>query len=199
MTPGRLTSWLFGMFFVLAGPALLFYAGTWWENRPAGWPDYPIGPCPFCVHLGFGDSIGARYASLLAADKVAVKQVATIEKAQAFVTQQAAKQQAQVQTQIKYVYRTIYKEIPGVLTPQLDRSFPVPVGALRVLDAAAGGRQVSEVPDPAGRPDDLASGSPWSTVAAVTANNYEACYANSAQLAGLIAWVRAEQAASQAP
>lgn len=62
MSPGKLVGWAFGVFFALAGPALLFGTGVWWENRPAGWPNYAMGPCPICLHIRFPDGPGARLA-----------------------------------------------------------------------------------------------------------------------------------------
>lgn len=51
MSPGKLIGGLVGIFLALAGPLAIGYAG-WWLALDR--PDWRIGPCPFCLHLGAG-------------------------------------------------------------------------------------------------------------------------------------------------
>ncbi len=87
------------------------------------------------------------------------------------------------------VYRTLYREIPRHVPAQAVARCDVPVGFVRVHDAAA--VAVPAVPDPVGRPDEAASGVGLDRVAVAVAGNYETCNAVRAQLAALQSWVRA--------
>ncbi|MDB5431096.1 MAG: phage head-tail adapter protein [Caulobacter sp.] len=68
----------------------------------------------------------------------------------------------------------------------------VPVGFVRLHDAAAGG---AALPDAAGVADDAASAVTLAAVAGTVIDNYGSCNATREQLIGLQGWVRAQQAA----
>ncbi len=73
---------------------------------------------------------------------------------------------------------TLIKEIPRYVTPQADASCTVPVGFVRLHDAAAG-----NLLDPgAGDADAAPSGLALSTVAGTVAQNYTDSHANAEQL-----------------
>ncbi len=81
---------------------------------------------------------------------------------------------------------TIVKEIPRYVTPQADASCTVPVGFVRLHDAAAG-----NLLDPgAGDADAAPSGLALSAVAGTVAGNYTDSHANAAQLTELQALLR---------
>jgi len=86
---------------------------------------------------------------------------------------------------------TITKEIPVYVTAQADARCDVPVGFVRVHDAAA---QNVPVDRPAGDPDAPAEGLALSTVAATVADNYTTCHETEAQVIGLQDYVRGLQA-----
>lgn len=86
---------------------------------------------------------------------------------------------------------TIVKEVPVYVTPQADRVCPVPVGFVRLHDAAAENRPLA---GPAGDPDAPAAGIALSTVANTIAGNYTSCHAIREQLIGLQDVVRKRQA-----
>lgn len=85
---------------------------------------------------------------------------------------------------------TITKEIPVYVTAQADAACSVPVGFVRVHDAAA----ANDLPGPAGVTDAQPSGLALSTVAGTVVDNYATCHAAIEQLNALQSWVRANQA-----
>jgi hypothetical protein len=85
---------------------------------------------------------------------------------------------------------TIVKEVPVYVTPQADRACPVPVGFVRLHDAAAENRPLA---GPAGDPDAPAADIALSTVANTVADNYTSCHAIREQLIGLQDAVRQRQ------
>ncbi|MGS0892724.1 hypothetical protein ACVBGC_09295 [Burkholderia stagnalis] len=81
---------------------------------------------------------------------------------------------------------TIIKEVPVYVDREADRACVVPVGFVRVHDAAAVNMPVG---DP-GRADATAAGVALSAVAATVAGNYTTCHENAEQLIALQARVR---------
>ena len=86
--------------------------------------------------------------------------------------------------------RTIIKEIPVYVTPAADAGCVIPVGFVRVHDAAAQGA----VPVPSGNPDAPAPGVALSTVAETVTGNYGTAHEIAEQLKALQDWIRAQQA-----
>jgi hypothetical protein len=80
---------------------------------------------------------------------------------------------------------TIRKEIPRHVTPEVDRAFPLSVGFVRVLDAAAAGVPIAEDSQ---RLDAQASTVAPSDAASVVAGNYGSCLENAATLEAVQAW-----------
>ena len=72
----------------------------------------------------------------------------------------------------------LQREIPSYVTPATDRAFPLPVGFVRLHDAAATGI----VPGPAGAADATASDVTASQAADVIVSNYGTCLEIRAQL-----------------
>ena len=187
---------MLGAFRLLIGGAVafvcataLFWAGLLFEHRPAGWPDLKLG----LFHLRLPDGPWAQLAAMqraAAAAEVHNRQVA-LQRAQ--VSQAASAVEAKAQEHIRIVYRTLRAEIPAYVTPETDRRFALPVGLVRLHDAAARGVEVSRVPDPAERPDGAASGVQPSDLADALVENYGACRADAEQLAALQTWIRRQQ------
>jgi hypothetical protein len=73
-----------------------------------------------------------------------------------FITEKAGEESAAHQQKIQVITRTIVREVPNHVTAQDDAACTVPLGALRLLDAAA--RGLPPVPGPAGRSDGAAPG-----------------------------------------
>ena len=96
---------------------------------------------------------------------------------------------------VREVGATITKEIPVYVTAKADAACPVPVGIVRLHDAAAEGH----VPEPAaGDPDAPATGLALSAVADTVAGNYTTCHQTAAQLTALQAWVEAHAPPAEA-
>ncbi|MGO1069241.1 hypothetical protein [Lysobacter sp. CA199] len=81
----------------------------------------------------------------------------------------------------------ITKEIPIYVTPTADAACTVPVGFVRLHDAAAANEPTGPSP---GHPDAPSAGVALSDVAGVVADNYAACHANAEQVIGLQDYVR---------
>lgn len=104
------------------------------------------------------------------------------------ISDAAEAKQIVVQHDIQVQTRTIVKEVPTYVTAQTDAECWVPVGLVRVFNAAATGADPATVTDPAGRPDAAASGINCSEVAAAVAESFGAARSNAAELTGLQAW-----------
>lgn len=92
---------------------------------------------------------------------------------------------------VKEVGRTIIKEVPVYVSAEADRACTVPVGFVRLHDAAAAGVRP---PDPAGAADARPAGVALSAVTETVAGNYTACNANAEQLNSVLELVRDYQA-----
>lgn len=89
---------------------------------------------------------------------------------------------------VREVGATIIREVPRYVSIEADRACVVPVGFVRVHDAAAAG--VPPAAEGAGDADAPAPGVALSTVAATVADNYTTCHAIAEQVIALQAHVR---------
>lgn len=87
----------------------------------------------------------------------------------------------------------ITKEVPIYVTPIADARCTVPVGFVRLHDAAAQGSALSAAP---GAAVDAPSGLALSAVASTVAGNYGICRATAERLSALQEWVKRQHAAS---
>lgn len=124
-----------------------------------------------------------------------VRVVKVVEK-QATAATAIAAHQAAVRTEIQWRTRILIEKAPDYVTPKADARCVVPVGFVRLHDAAAAGQD--PVPDPAARADDAASGVALSAVGATVAGNYGGCRENAAKLTDLQAWLIQVKAAADA-
>lgn len=95
------------------------------------------------------------------------------------------------QVEIRYVTRTLVEKVPVYVSPEVDRSYPLPVGLVRLHDAAASGQP--PVPGGAGELDDSPSPVVASTLARTIVGNYGEYHACRAQVMGWIDWYRQQQ------
>jgi hypothetical protein len=169
-----------------------------------GWKGYAAAAA-VALLVGFGGGWKARDLVADAADwqraKAALKaaqinaaRIGVADKITADVGRKAEDRQVEIRT----VTKTLIREVPIYVTAETDRSYPVPVGLVRLHDAAALGLPAA-LPDPAGRADDAPSGVAASTLGETVADNYGTCRANAAQLDALEEWVRQQQAAWALP
>lgn len=127
-----------------------------------------------------------------------VERVVYRERAAADVTQAAGEKAATRQAEIRYVTRTIVEKVPEYVTAEADRTCVLPVGFVRVHDAAAAG-EGDALPEPAGQSNDAPSGVACSAAAVTIAGNYGDYAVVAAQLTDLQQWVRDQQALSASP
>ena len=133
------------------------------------------------------DQMDARFqrAAIQYAAKVAVRQLA----ANKAIDTRVVAAQARVVT----VTRIITEQVPVYVTPLADHRCIVPVGFVRIHDAAAGG--VPPLPFGAGQSADAASGIGLSTVAETLTSNYAIANTCAVQLKGWQDWYVAQSAA----
>lgn len=163
-----------------------------------GWRGYAV-VAVGCTLAGFGGgyklrSLQADHAALRAvqAQVKVVERVVYRERAQADVTSAVETRAAAERVRVETIIRTIIKEVPKYVTPQTDTRFALPLGLIRVHDAAALGVDVSSLSYAAGQSDDAPAPAKPSELAATIADNYGVCLATGAQLIGLQSWVRAQ-------
>lgn len=168
----------------------------------AGWKGYAaLGAAMLIVGFGSGWTVrdwkaGADATRAAKAETKAAVRVIYRERAQADVTSRVGAAAAKAQIEIRYRTETLIKEVPVYVTVEADRQCVVPVGFVRLHDAAAAG---SAIPEPAGVADDAPSGVALSAIAATVAGNYGDYQAVSRQLTDLQDWVRQQQAVTNAP
>jgi hypothetical protein len=148
--------------------------------------------------VGSGYALGHRSARLEAQGEawqaealLNRRAIDRIERATA-ATQLIAEASAARAAQIRTFTTTLVREVPVHVDAETDARFPMPVGLVRVHDAAALGRPVSAIPDPAGRPDGEASDVVASTLASVVALNYGTCREDQTRLSAWQAWATAQ-------
>lgn len=100
---------------------------------------------------------------------------------------------AATRTEIQWRTRTLIEKVPEYVTVQADAACPVPVGFVRLHDAAAAG--VAREFGATGGPDDRPSGVALSAVAETVVANYGTCDDTRNTLLALQAWERSRQAA----
>lgn len=110
-------------------------------------------------------------------------------------TQAIAEASAARTAEIRTFTTTLIREVPSHVSPETDARFPLPVGLVRLHDAAAAGLELSAVPDPAGRADGEASSIAPSQFAAVVATNYGTCREDQSRLSAWQAWATAQASA----
>ena len=145
--------------------------------------------------LGADSGWARRDAAALSADLAREKGAHLADLGAQQASQKTGGEHELAAVRLRTVYRTIEREVPTHVTAEIDDRFPVPVGFVRVHDAAALGLPVADVHDPAGRPDDAAADVAASEAATVIAGNYAACADTAERLRSLQAWWRGQLAA----
>jgi len=143
--------------------------------------------------FGSGFYTAWHYKSLEERAAVADAAVAVVKTtdAQSAVTESVGASTAVAETKVVTVTKTILKKVPVYVTKEADAHCIIPVGFVRLHDAAANG--VPSLPDTSGKPDDAASGVELSDIASTVADNYGTYNEVKAQLEGLQSWVKQQQ------
>jgi phosphoribosylformylglycinamidine (FGAM) synthase-like enzyme len=171
MTPALLALWRFRSW-IGAGVALVavLALGAVWVHRGH--------------ELASAKALAASQAQAIAQMKAdEVRQAA-----QTKISDAAEQKQIVIQHDIQVQTRTIVKEVPTYVTPEADARCILPVGFVRLYNAAALGSDPATVPAPAGLADGAPSGIACSEVAADLADNFGIARSTAAQLTGLQAW-----------
>ena len=175
-----------------------------WLAALAGWKGYAV-VAAVCLAVGAGSGYKVRdvmaqadSAKAAKAEVRTVERVVYRERAAADVTERIGTQAAARQAEIRYVTRTIVEKVPEYVTAEADRTCVLPVGFVRLHDAAAAG-QGDALPEPAGQSNDAPSGVACSAAAETIVGNYGDYSAVAAQLTDLQGWVREQQAFSAQP
>jgi hypothetical protein len=146
-----------------------------------------------CVVAGFAAGWKVHDWADAQAQLKATRHVVGVVQAQGRVNDAIAVQQQATHDRIRTVTKTIIEEVPTYVTAQADAHCTVPLGFIRVHDAAADG--LPPVPLGSGRSADAPSGVAISSVAATVAGNYGLCNGFREQLMGWQAWYTGQQAA----
>lgn len=140
----------------------------------------------------------ARYDNHLRADSEAKMKAAfeviDIERDQSSVTAAVGAGVAEKTIAIQHRTQEVIRDVPKIITPDIDRRYPLPYGALRVYDASLG---VSGPADGAGKPDDAPSPVATSDAFAVIAGNNGQCLEWREQLIGWQDWYAQQKALSE--
>ncbi|MDO1559077.1 hypothetical protein Q0812_06505 [Brevundimonas sp. 2R-24] len=140
-----------------------------------------------------GRAEAARARELADARVAEARQVAEIIERQRLINVDSDRAALAAERRIAAASRSLSQQVESHAPSSDPDHCPVPVGLVRLHDAAAQGLS-SPLPDPAGRSDDAASGLESSALAATVVENYGACHAVADRLTRLQAWV-ADQAA----
>jgi hypothetical protein len=127
-----------------------------------------------------------RWEARVAADQA---RAAKLADAQAVAGAAVGASVAARQAEVRILRQTLIREVPRYVTLEADARCAVPVGLVRLHDAAAAGLPVAT--DAAEQSADAASGLALSAVAETVADNYGACHANAEALKGWQSWWRA--------
>jgi hypothetical protein len=147
------------------------------------------------VHRIDEATIAAMKLAEAQAQLAAANAAAAIQKKEDAVSLARAVSEARAQQKITTQTVTLTKEVPVYVSAKTDARTCVTYGLVRVLDAAATGRDPAELPLGAGESDESCASVAASSLARNVAENYGAARANAEQLNALEAWV-AEQAAA---
>lgn len=165
---------------------------SWWDNRPAHTPRIHIPLLFGCCTWEAPESLKARLQSYIDADALALARAQAINREQAVESQIASTAETKAQAVIVTRYRTLLKEVPTYVTQNADTKCVVPVGFVRLLDAAAAGNDLPAASPSPGESYDAPAHVELDTVASSVVSNYGAANANAQQLKALEDWVRAE-------
>jgi hypothetical protein len=184
----------------MIGVFWLFIAGgaaVWWYDRRP--PDVPkpvvarlwIFSHTFALAPSLRAQLDASQATYRQAMTLAAEHNRIVGAATASLNAKVNVAEAAAQKAIHDRNTVLNKEIPRVLTPAVDLAFALPVGFVRIHDAAAADVELSSVPLPAGLSDGSASPVEISRAAAVIADNYAECHLDAERLTQLQDWAAA--------
>ena len=176
-----------GIFWLAAVGAYAMYQ---WDRRPPHTPAVHV----LFWHWEAPESLKAQLGDYVLAEAKATARAKAVEAESTLITAQAEANVTAALAHTHTITRTIIKEVPLVITPAIDRGYPLSVGFVRVLDASALGRDVSAVPGTAGLADDATSPVKSSLAATIIAGNNGEHRSCIVQVTGLQDWITAQRA-----
>lgn len=179
-----------------------FIAGAWsFLTGPVGrWLVAALAVIALLVgvhHHGFKAGVAHEKAAQAERLAKARKEVAKREAKAGGITDQARASHGRELVRIQTRTVTLIKEVPTYVSPAADTRCVIPVGFVRIHDAAAAGS--SELSTAAGGPLDAPSGIELSSVADTLIGNYGVAYQWRAEALTWRAWYARQKAAWDAP
>lgn len=146
------------------------------------------------VLIGFGWIKGAGHVQdeWDAANAKQATQVIIVKQRQAAETVRVITQYIDRIKVVRETAAAIVKKVPVYVSPEADTACVLPVGFVRLHDAAA----ADSLPGPAGVTDAAPAGIALSTATSTIADNYRRCHENAEQLTALQAWAVAMKTAA---
>jgi hypothetical protein len=168
----------------------------------AGWKGYAL-TAGVCLAIGAASGwtvrdwkAGSDAAAAAKAEAEETRRTLNRERGQSDLTTSIETEAVKAQVEIRWRTQTLIREVPVYVTSDADTRCIVPVGFVRIHDAAASG---NPLPEPSGLADDAPSGVAISAAAATIIANYGQYDAVSRQLTDLQKWVREQQALTNDP
>jgi hypothetical protein len=152
------------------------------------WVGMPL----ICLTIGFGAGWRVHDWKDASGQVQAVVKVARVIEKQGAINTVAAQKEQAAQDRIVLVTKTIVEKVPTYVTPEADARCVIPVGFLRLHDAAAAG--LPPVSEATGKPDDAPSGVELHTVTETVVGNYGVANSNAEKLGALQEWLRQQAA-----
>jgi hypothetical protein len=146
-------------------------------------------------HHGVTQGRDREKASQAARMERARKDVARREAKAVHITADVGKKSETRQAEIRWRTITTIREVPVYVTAETDRRYPVPVGLVRLHDAAARGVSPASVPDPSGLADDAPSEITASAFGSAVSANYGTCNEVIEKYGALQSWINQQAAA----
>jgi hypothetical protein len=166
----------------------------WWDRRPPHTPSLTARLLFWRWTWTAPDSLAAQLKTLRADEVAATARAQALRAEAAKIAHRFEARARAEEARRRAIDLELKKEIRDAIPASVDLAYRLPLGFVRVHDAAALGRDLSGVPRSAGQPDDAAARIATSDAAAVIAANYGDCRADAAQLDALQAWIRAQSA-----
>lgn len=135
--------------------------------------------------MGRGAGVSAEKAAQAARLKVASKVAAKVAGKSAAITKDVRQQLDAKTVEIRWRTKTLKEEVPVYVPYEVDRAVVVPVGFVRMHDAAALGSALPGAPD---GPIEAPSGVALSAVAETVVDNYGACHVIEAEALAWRGW-----------
>jgi hypothetical protein len=138
--------------------------------------------------LGFNIGWQLHDALTINPRRAEVRPASRVQARQSEISSRVAESFRHSSDQTRTVYRTLYREVPAYVSASTTDQRTVPLGLVRLLNAAATG--VSAVSAPSDEPNDAPAAAGLDVLASSVVANYETCNTVRTQLLNLQDWIR---------